>query len=375
MEKRILNISNWTDFCLNDLFEISAGKYYYSDEYETGNTPYITASAINNGIAKRISLEPDFKSNAITTGKVGCTAFYQKEAFCATSDVNIFTALKFKMTPNIGIFITSIINFSENYKWTYGRQCRKQNSKKIIIKLPYAINEDNSPQVDFESKYNSEGNVPDFQFMEDYMSEILSDKGGSSIGDTLRTKNISNNQKLDTSLWQEFHLHKLFHITMGNGIDSNKTTDFDPKINYVSRDSKGNGVVGFIDEIEGEKTFPAGSMTVALGGSFLGSCFIQKQPFYTAQNVAVMKEKVTLSVFTKLFISSLVRHECKVKYLAFGRELNSHIRKDFTVKLPVTKDSNGIVKDDKKVFSENGYVPDWELMESIVKELPYGDRI
>lgn len=27
-----------------------------------------------------------------------------------------------------------------------------------------------------------------------------------------------------------------------------------------------------------------GAMSLALGGSFLGSCFIQKKPFYTAQN-------------------------------------------------------------------------------------------
>lgn len=60
------------------------------------------------------------------------------------------------------------------------------------------------------------------------------------------------------------------------------------------------GVVGFVDEIEGETQFPAGSMSLALGGSFLGSCFIQKKPFYTAQNVAVLQEKIPLSDHVKL---------------------------------------------------------------------------
>ena len=162
---------------------------------------------------------------------------------------------------------------------------------------------------------------------------------------------------------------------MGNGIDSNKTTDFDPKFNYVSRDSNGNGVVGFVDEINGENPFPKGAMSVALGGSFLGSCFIQKEPFYTAQNVAVLQEKEPLSTHTKLFISALIRNECKIKYLAFGRELNSHIRKDFTIKLPILKIGNEVVIDKKKVYSENGLIPDWKLMEDIIKSLPYGDRI
>ena len=47
-------------------------------------------------------------------------------------------------------------------------------------------------------------------------------------------------------------------------------------------------LVGIVDEINGELPFPAGSMSVALGGSFLGSCFIQKKSFYTAQNVAIL---------------------------------------------------------------------------------------
>ena len=47
---------------------------------------------------------------------------------------------------------------------------------------------------------------------------------------------------------------------MGNGIDAVITTSDEPKYNYVSRDSNGNGVVGFVDEIEGEEPFPAGAM-------------------------------------------------------------------------------------------------------------------
>ena len=368
----MLNTNNLEDFCLNDIFDICPGKYHSQDEYEEGLTPYVTASANNNGIAKRISLEPDFKGNAITTGKVGCTAFYQIEDFCASSDVNIFKASKFKMNSSIGLFITSIINFSENYKWTYGRQCRVGDSKEIIVKLPVLLDENQNPIIDNVKKFHPKGFVPNFKFMKEFIERI---ENNSSIGNSLKTSNSNNKVVLKSEDWREFYLHKLFTIKMGNGIDANKTTDFDPKYNYVSRDSNGNGVVGVIDEIDGEMPFSAGSMSVALGGSFLGSCFIQKQPFYTAQNVAVLQEKEHLSIHMKLFISSLVRNECKIKYLAFGRELNSHIRKDFTIKLPVLKNENEIVIDEKKKYSENGLIPDWKLMEDIIKSLPYGDKI
>src|SRR5699024_2368247 len=80
-------------------------------------------------------LEPDFTGNKITIGKIGATAYYQSQPFCATSDVNVLTP-KFKMSPFVGLFISRIINYSENYKWSYGRQCRVGDTNKIVIKLP-----------------------------------------------------------------------------------------------------------------------------------------------------------------------------------------------------------------------------------------------
>jgi hypothetical protein len=254
-----------------------------------------------------------------------------------------------RLNEKIGMFIVTVLDL-ERYRYSFGRKY-KTNLSKVSIKLPA-----------------TEQGEPDWDFMESYISNLNFKH--------IETKNKSNNSlNINTENWKEFYLHKILNVTMGNGIDANKATDFEPKINYVSRDSNGNGVVAVIDEIIGENVFPAGSMSLALGGSYLGSCFIQKKPFYTAQNVAVLQEKVPLSLHTKLFISTLIRNECKIKYLAFGRELNSHIKKDFTIKLPVLIDDNGLVLDMKKTFSESGYIPDWNLMEEIIKNLPYGDRI
>lgn len=131
-----LNVDCWQEYNLKDLFDVVAGKYHYPNEYENGNTPYISASNMNNGVAQKINLKPEFKGNCIVTGKVGCTAFYQPDDFCATSDVNVLIPKNFSLTKEIGLFIVSVINKSENYKWGYGRQCRVGDVKKIIIKLP-----------------------------------------------------------------------------------------------------------------------------------------------------------------------------------------------------------------------------------------------
>lgn len=67
----------------------------------------------------------------------------------------------------------------------------------------------------------------------------------------LTTNNKQNLVGLYTRSWKEFYLHKLFNPSMGNGIDAIATTNDNPKYNYVSRDSNGNCVVGFVDEVEG----------------------------------------------------------------------------------------------------------------------------
>ena len=127
-----------------------AVKYHYPTEYDMGNTPYISASNENNGVAQKIDLVADFQGNCIVTGKVGCTAFYQPDDFCATSDVNIFYP-KFNLNEKIALFIVTIINFNENYKWGYGRQCRVGDSKEIVIKLP--AKDDDTPDWDFMEQY------------------------------------------------------------------------------------------------------------------------------------------------------------------------------------------------------------------------------
>lgn len=362
-----LDVQGWKSFGLSKLFAIEPGKYYYKDDYSDGLTPYCSASSENNGVSKKIDLPPDFEGNKIITGKVGCTAFYQPKPFCATSDVNVLNPL-FDMTSCVGLFITTIINKSENYRWNYGRQCRVGDTKGISIKLPIQHNHDGTPKIDDKKTYSKEGYVPDFTWMDSYIKSLRHRRITTKIA-------INNGIGLNSHDWKEFYLHRILNVGMGNGIDAILTTNENPKYNYVSRDSNGNGVVGFVDEIEGEEPFPAGAMSLALGGSFLGSCFIQKKPFYTAQNVAVLQEKIVMSNYTKFFIATLIRNECKIKYQAFGRELNAHFRKDFSLKLPVQRNDKGIIIDESCEFSDEGYIPDWIWMENYIRSLPYSDRI
>jgi hypothetical protein len=367
-----LDVSNWKIFNYNEIFEIKNGFYNKKPESSgLGAIPFLGATDGNNGVTEYYTLEeiesssktgdaPNapleqkiFPGNAVcvtNNGSVGY-AYYQERSFTCSHDVNPLYILDGEFNKYTGLFVASVIMY-DRYRWGYGRKWRPSRMKNSHIKLPA----------------DTFGN-PDWKWMENYIKTLHHKQLSTKNTNTIKTN-------LETQNWKEFYLHKLMIAEMGNGIDAVSTTNDSPKYNYVSRNSNGNGVVGFVDEIEGEIPFPAGAMSLALGGSYLGSCFIQNKPFYTAQNVAVLQEKIPMSNSVKLFIATLIRNECKIKYQAFGRELNSHFRKDFTIKLPVQHNQDGsVIIDNANEFSDEGYVPDWEFMENYIKSLPYGDRL
>lgn len=373
-----LNINEWKEFKVSSILTIINGKGITKEEIENneGNINVVQSGEENNGVLGKIDLdyckEMGYKyveKPCLTVARSGSAGFvsFQVEGCVVGDSAKILLLDDSIATINIYLFIKTILT-ANRFKYAYGRKVTETNYMNDVIKLPAVKNEDGSYFIDINKKYSNDGYVPDWDWMNSYIE---------SLNNTILTTTIlpENTLSLDTSTWRQFYLHKLFDTTMGNGIDAQNTTTDEPKYNYVSRNSNGNGVVGFVDEVEGEEPFPAGAMSLALGGSFLGSCFIQTAPFYTAQNVGILKEREKLSTNVKLFIATLIRNECKIKYQAFGRELNAHFRKDFTIKLPVKKNSSGYIIDKEKKYSNDGYMPDWEFIEKYMNSLPYSDKI
>lgn len=163
------------------------------------------------------------------------------------------------------------------------------------------------------------------------------------------------NNKIDITGWKRFHLYddNLFVIDSGNKFDKSKMTVTNPEINFVSRSNNNNGISCVVDKIDGVESYKAGNMTIALGGEYLGSCFIQENDFYTSQNVNVLIPKWDMSDYIKRYISFVIFKESRTYYKAFEDELNRHMSTDFSILLPI--DSLGI--------------PNWTYMENYIKEI------
>lgn len=116
-------------------------------------------------------------------------------------------------------------------------------------------------------------------------------------------------------------LDSIFHIEYGNKLDLNKMQlDSLGGINFVSRSRNNLGVVARVKRL-GTKPFPAGPITVTLGGTYLLSSFVQPEPFYTAQNIKVLFPKQMMEFNEKIFYCKCIELN-RFKYTSHGREAN-----------------------------------------------------
>lgn len=123
-------------------------------------------------------------------------------------------------------------------------------------------------------------------------------------------------------------LNQLFDVEYGNKFDLNKMELLNKSaggINFVNRSSQNCGVSATVVPVPGVSPYPAGTITVSLGGSKLLSSFVQLEKFYTGQNVAVLSAKEEMSFAEKLYICLCIRHN-RFRYSAFGREANRTLR-------------------------------------------------
>lgn len=359
-----LNTQTWKEFKVQRLFDICAGNYYSADEYESGNTPYISASAVNNGVGQMTNLLPDFDGDKIVTGKVECKAFYQDKAFSATSDANIYSP-KFEMTRNVGLFLTSIITFNENGKWSYGRQCRVGDSNKIIIKLPIRHSSYGNPLIDKTKTYSDEGYIPDWEFMENYITSLHHKPITTKV-------NADNTKELNLDTWKEFKVSNLFvQIYKAKAHTKEEVSETTNGLHFVSRTDCNNGVDITVDkEIKYEGLENGNCITI---GDTTATCFYQNERFITGDHMVVLRAD-WLNLKRGLFLKTIFEQEV-IRY-CYGRAYRMDLIKNTILKLPIKRNANGSpIIDDTHKYSTQGYIPDWKFMEDYINSLPYSDRI
>ena len=349
-----LDISNWQNYRLGDLFEIKKGKRLTSEKQTEGNTPYIGAIDSNNGVANYIGQHPIHDGNTISlsyNGSVG-QAFYQPVAFWATDDVNVlyFRDKNVKFNRYIALFICTILK-KEQYRYCYGRKWVVNSMNETIIKLP------------------TKDDKPDWDFMEQYIKSLHHNPITTQKPN--RTSNL-----VPTENWKQFKFGRLIkHEDIYKSQAYSKIemevscVAQEGYINFVSRTEENNGVDCFVMESDFAKIEQGNAITI---GDTTSTIAYQSAPFVNGDHIIVIRSK-WLNKFTGMFIVTLLRKE-RYRY-SYGRAFLMESIKTTKLLLPIKQLNGTPVIDETCEFSDEGYIPDWEWMENYIKSLPYSDRI
>ena len=330
-----LRTNNWKEFLLTDLFDVKGSKttsLLELEEHGAGECPYVTTKATNNGVDGFYNFYTE-EGNVLTVDSavVGYCS-YQPFSFSASDHVEKLIP-KFQMNEALGLFLSTIIN-QEQYRYNYGRKASQNRLREQYIKLP------------------AKNNKPDWEFMEEYMSDI-----NNNIEKPMKNSMIVKNAEYDHREWQDFHTDSIFEdISIAKSIDLRYLNKAEEGVRYVSRTQLNNGVLAYIGNIDDVQDLinKGQCLSVAMVGEL--SVFYQAEDFFASQNILLLRNQ-EINKYNAFFVSQVLQLE---KYrFSYGRPLSkTFFINDLTIKLPA--------KNNK---------PDWEFMEEYIKSLPYSANL
>ena len=346
-----IDTTQWKEFEIGKLFykvELKAKKQFNKAtdvslvKTEEFSLPLVNAKDGNNGIMY-YGRESDFEfeemcldivsDGAVSTGNV----YAQPQKTGILYNAYLIKSYLPSVSEKSLLFLATIIQKTIKQKYGYENKAGWQKVKEEKIKLPVDIN----------------GN-PNFAYMEQYMQNLES-AVSSSLTALRSAKSSKTCEKLDVASWEDFHLYDIFNIDSGTKLDKAKMDTTSDEICFVGRSGVNNGITQKVKRIEGVTPYNAGNLTLSLGGAYLGSCFVQEEPFYTSQNVVVLIPKQNIGFYAKQFIATAIFKESQNNYKAFIKELNAFIKTTFSIKLPV-KENGEIDYDFMGEFILNKYM-------------------
>ena len=354
-----MDTSDWKVFKYADIFRIDKGKRLTKADMIKGNINYVGASDSNNGVTCKIAnSEHIFGGNKITVSYNGsiANAFYQKEPFWATDDVNVLSLKGHVLNKNIAMFLIVLIE-KERYRFNYGRKWDKALMQKSEILLP------------------QDKGMPNWNWMSGYIESLTQKyhyKACLIWNKQFDKQPLSHEQiRLEGNEWKWFRYDEIFVIRKGF---YNKKPEFivDGEIPFIGATDSNNGVtskcdVKTIEETsktgEGvnaplyEKIFEPNCITVSNNGS-IGYAFYQSKRFTCTHDVNPLYLRGhEMNVYIAMFLCTLIE---KDRYRwTYGRKWRPSRMPDSKIKLPVTEDGR----------------PDWGLMENYIKSLPYSRNL
>lgn len=332
-----LSDREWKDFAVPYAFQnIQRGKRLKKADHISGIVPYVSSTANNNGVDAYIEATKGTRvfENCISlanSGSVG-TAFYEPFAFVASDHV---TSLKRENTSQyVYLFLTAVLE-QQKSNFDFNREINDLRIKKMRIMLPVDDNDE-----------------PDYQFMEDYMKELMIAKRKqyqkyveqrlAELGINAKYIKVRGyNLDLNSREWKDISITDIFNkFTRGqiNNASLYEKTSSDG-IEYIGATNRNNGVLYFFEKTNNLNSKIQKGNCIGFikdGDGSAGYSIYKREPFVSTVNV-IYGYANWLNKYTGLFFVAS-QDLIKSKYSHGYKRNLQHLRGD-KVMLPV--DNNG----------------------------------
>ncbi len=325
-----MNIDNWKEFKVGELFDATRGKSRRMQILEDGDIPLIAAARNNRGIAGTYNTDAEYENSiTVSCNGVGCgSAFYHNYPFSITGDAIVLEE-KQDMSDYIKQFIASIIDASFTNKYSYEEKCSADKAKNETILLPA------TPSGD-----------PDWDYMEAYMKK-MEEKAKERL-DRLEEMRKQEKKKIDVSGWGEFKVGDLFDVYLSkDDIQPKHLQEGDTPL--ISSGKEKNGIVAYITD-DNAKLWDSNTLTVDM----FGKVFYQNAPYYCVSHgrVNILYPKTKLNEKVLQFVASVIEQVSANKYDFTDMCTAGKIKNDVLL-LPVT----------------SAGTPDWDYMERYMSKM------
>ena len=325
-----LHDREWKEFYLRDIFpDIQRGKRLKTADHIQGSIPYVSSSAINNGVDAFIGNGGKVRKfeeclTLANSGSVGKT-FYHSYEFIASDHV---TSLKSdKLNKYSYLFIATIVQRLEE-KYSFNREINDVRINKEKIVLP--VDESGNPDYAFMEQYIKEREKQIVQNYIDYIGNNIQIGGGIT--------------PLNQKDWKEFFVEDVVTILPGRDIyDAERIPGKTP---YVSSSSVNNGICHFVNNAN--DTLEANCISVNRNGS-VGFAFYHPYEALFSNDCRKLRPKYE-SNYISLFIATQITAQ-RNKY-SYGYKMGTARLKRQKIMLPTT---------------DNG-TPDYDYMEQYVRQ-------
>lgn len=340
MSKLKLTDVEWGEFKIGKLFDVSNVKGKPVENYQSGNTPYVSTAGTNNAVVSFVEATENIitDSGVITVDPIKGICFYHDYDFVGRgfSGASVNVLRNKNLNKFSGQFICTAIQNTSMSKASYGYLFNSNRLRNGTILLPIIC--EGQPNWQFMEDYIKQEQQQQAQQVIDYYERKLVDLAGEVVG-------------LDKVEWKTFCLGEVFDlITKGSKGLNHLEKGISDGISYVGATNRNNGVLDFVEQKESLIYSGNAIAFIRNGEGSMGYSVYKKEDFIASQDITVGYNE-NLNEYNAKFITT-VADQVRGKY-NFGYKRNQERLKRETLTLPADKNGN----------------PDFQYMSDFVKKL------